>query len=198
MSQEAKPPYVTFEVRAVEDRAASIEAGHYCVQDVHYAIITPAGTKDRIEKVAEEWLRDLEGAVREERFPAQWLQAYRHAYKVWCETQEVPLDGTSIRNWAAVSPAQAKMLLDLHIMTVEQLAEATEEAIVNMGMGGRALKAKAQAYLEASAGPGKVGAELEAMRQEIAQLKTRDEAREAELKRLQLENDSLRKSVDKK
>lgn len=35
---EARPPYVTFEFRAEEDRAASIEAGHYVSKDVAYAL----------------------------------------------------------------------------------------------------------------------------------------------------------------
>ena len=32
---EERPPFVRFEVRAEEDRQASIEAGHYVGKDVH-------------------------------------------------------------------------------------------------------------------------------------------------------------------
>ena len=42
---QARPPYVQFEMRAVEDRQASIDAGHYVAKDVAYAIITPAGSR---------------------------------------------------------------------------------------------------------------------------------------------------------
>ena len=194
MSEDAKPPFVIFETRAVEDREQSIAEGHYVAKDVVYAIITPAGTKDRIEKVAEDWLRDLEEAVRQERFPQAWLNAYKQAFKSWCETREVPEFGVPVGNWPAISPAQCKMLLDLNLRTIEQVAEANEEALSRMGMGARALKAKAQAYLDASKGDGKVSAELDKLRQEVANLKTRDKEREDELKALKTENEALKKA----
>jgi hypothetical protein len=53
MADELKPPYVRFEVRSVEDRTASIESGHYVGKDVIFAIVTPAGTRDRIEREAD-------------------------------------------------------------------------------------------------------------------------------------------------
>jgi len=194
MSENARPPFVIFETRAVEDREQSIANGHYSVKDVVYAIITPAGTKDRIEKIATEWLRDLEEAVRQERFPQAWLNAYKQAYASWCETRETPEFGIPVTSWPAVSPAQVRMLLDLNLRTVEQVAEANEEALSRMGMGSRALKAKAQAYLDASEGEGKISAELDKLRQEIDSLKTRDTEREAELSKLKIENEALKKA----
>ena len=195
MSEEAKPPFVIFEIRAVEDRAKSITEGHYVAKDVHYAIITPAGTKDRIEKVAEDWLKDLEEAVRQERFPHTWLVAYQNAYKSWVETREVPEFGIPVTSWPAASPAQVKMLLDLNIRTIEQVAEATEEALSRMGIGARALKAKAQAYLDASKDGGKVAGELDELRTKVEALLARDSEREAELKKLKTENEALKKAV---
>lgn len=195
MSEDAKPPFVIFEVRAIEDREASIAEGHYMAKDVVYAVITPAGTKDRIEKVAEDWLRDLEVAVHQERFPQAWLNAYKQAYKSWCETREVPEFGIPVTTWPAVSPAQVRMLLDLNLRTVESVAEATEEALGRMGMGARALKAKAQAYIDASKGDGKVSAQLDKLRQQVDELTTRDKEREDELKALKAENEALKKSA---
>ena len=64
MSEDAKPPFVIFETRAVEDREQSIAEGHYVAKDVNYAIITPAGTKDRIEKVAEDFAAEVAKAVQ--------------------------------------------------------------------------------------------------------------------------------------
>lgn len=194
MSDEARPPFVIFETRAVEDREESIATGHYVAKDVVFAIITPAGTKDRIEKVAEDWLKDLEEAVRQERFPQMWLNAYRQAYASWKESREIPEFGSPVTNWPALSPAQCKMLLDLNIRTVEQVAEANEEALMRMGMGARALKAKAQAYLDTSNGDGKVSAELDSLRQKVEELTSREEEREAELKALKAENEALKKS----
>lgn len=185
MSENAKPPFVTFEIRAVEDREQSIAEGHFVAKDVVYAIITPAGTKDRIDKIAEDWLKDLEEAVRGERFPSQWLDAYRQRYRSWLETREIPEDGTPVVSWTMVSPAQVRMLLDMSVRTVEQLAEANEETISRLGMGGRALKDKAKAWLDSSEGQGKIAGELSSLRQENEALKVRDEQRETQLKELQ-------------
>lgn len=197
MSDQPKPPYVTFETRPIEDRTATIESGHFTYKDVIFAIVTPAGSRDRIEKVAEEWLKDLEEAVRQERFPAEWLSLYRQRYNAWLETRSVPEDGASIQNWPALSPGQVKTLLDINIRTVEEVAAMTEEAMARIGMGSRALKAKAQAYLDTSSGTGKVAEELASMRQQLNELLTRDAARETELKNLTAERDKLAKALEK-
>lgn len=194
---DPKPPFVRFEARPVEDRTASQEAGHYVYKDVVYALITPAGTKDCIEKVAEDWLRDTEEGVRQERLPQSWLDAWKFAYKSWVENREIPVNGIPLDAWPAISPAQHKNCLDANIRTVEELAEATEEGLSRLGMGARALKEKAKAYLETSADTGKVSEELAAMRNQIDALLTRDKEREEELKKLVAENAKLTTALEK-
>lgn len=142
-----RPPFVTFEVRAEEDRSASIEAGYYVARDIDYAIITPAGSKDRVEQKVGEWFAKLREQVQQERFPAEWLARYTENYKIWKSGQEVPLNGTSVKNWPMLSPAQRSTLLTLNVHTVEDLAVANEEVIARLGMGGRALRDKAQEWL---------------------------------------------------
>lgn len=177
--QQARPPYVQFELRAVEDRAASIQTGHYVAKDLAFAIITPAGSKDRIEKIAEDWLRDMAEQVRQERLPAEWLAHYKTLYTAWKEGQDLPENGTPIRTWAVVSPAQIEMLMALRIRTVEDLASANEEAIARMGMGGRTLKQKAADWLSSAASTGRgveaaasLRAENEALKLEVDRLKS--------------------------
>lgn len=195
---EARPPYVKFEVRAVEDRTATIEQGRPMHKDVVFAVITPAGTKDRIEKEADAWLRDLADMVQQERFPATWLQAYRQAHQAFLENQETPEHGIPLTEWPGVTPAQVRMLQDISIRTVEDMAEASEEALSYIGMGARALKAKAQAYLDASKDSGKTSEELVSLRTQIEQLLTRDKERDERLTALEKENENLRKVADKK
>ena len=76
--------------------------------------------------------------------------------------------GFPIRQWAAVSKAQAENLVLARVMTVEELAAASEEVISRIGMGGRALKDKAVAWLESS--KGNKGEELAALRAQNADL----------------------------
>lgn len=184
MADEPKPPYVQFENRTVEDREASIAAGHYVGKDIVFAIVTPAGTRDRIERDAEEWLKNVEEGVKQERIPSNWYPIYKRALQDFRESRETPELGTPIMDWPSASPAQIKLLLDINVRTVEQLADANEETVTRIGMGGRALKQKAQAWMEASQGKGKVAAELEKLRVANATLLKRDEEREAEFAKL--------------
>ncbi len=166
MSEAPKPPYVEFEIRPVEDRTQSELQGHVVYRDEIFAIVTPAGTRDRLEKVAEEWIRNLEEGVRQERIPAEWPRAFRHKLETFKESGETPLDGTPLNTMTTLTPAQVRNCLNANIRTVEDLAAATEEAIGRMGMGGRDLKQKAKAWLDAASGKGKTAEELNKLRVE--------------------------------
>jgi len=179
---EARPPYVTFEFRAEEDREASIAAGHYVAKDVAYALITPRGSKDRIERVATEWFTQLKTESDSGRFPPEWIKHFERAFHEWREGREAPVSGIAVENWPAVSPAQLKTLQHLHIRTVEDLAAANEETIHRLGMGGRALKQKAVDWLSNANGAGKATEEMAALRAELANLQERNASLETQLR----------------
>ena len=161
---EDRPPYVTFERKPVEDRAASIEAGYYKTVDVDYALVTPQGSKDRIERNVKEWFENLENQVNQGRFKQEWLTAFRASHKAWAEGRELPLNGTPILTWPVLSPSQNKSVLDANIRTVEDLANANEASLAMIGMGGRSLKEKAVSWLAAASGNGKVTEEMNALK----------------------------------
>lgn len=192
---EARPPYVTFETQPVEDRAASEAAGHFVAKDVIFAIITPAGSKDRIPMEAEPWLKQLEQEVREERFPKEWLPHYKEAYRAFKAGQEIPLNGTPIRTWPVLSPAQIAHLLLLNVRTVEDLAVANEQTLTAIGMGGRDLKQRAVDWIAAAAGPGKINQELSNLRVKLEGLETNLKGVMERNAQLELENKAL-KSLD--
>ena len=171
---EAKAPFVQFEMRAVEDRAATLANGSYTTKDVAYSIITPAGSKDRYEKEASEWFAGLMQNVREERFPQEWLDLFTRRFEAWKKSEEMPVEGTPIKNWPVLSPSQRANCLAWHILTVEQLAAANEEVITRLGMGGRSLVQQAKDYLQA-AGPGKVTLDLDSLRTEVSMLKAQND-----------------------
>lgn len=144
---EAKAPWIMFERRAVEDRAESIAQGRYVAKDVDFVLITPHGSKDQIERVVSEWFEHNEQEVAQGRLDLNWHRKYQEAYENWVSGKEVPLEGTPIINWPLLSPAQVRALQDLKILTVEVLANANEEAIRRLGMGGRNLVAKAKEFI---------------------------------------------------
>lgn len=147
---EDRPPYVAFEIRQVEDRDATLKAGHYVARDVHYAIITPSGSKDRVEREVESWFANMKEMVAQGRFKGEWLTAYRDVYKQWSEGQEIPETGFPIRNWSMLSPSQVANLIAMNIRTVEDLAAANDEALDRMGMGARALRDRAVDFFKST------------------------------------------------
>ena len=191
MTEVTRPPYVQFETRAIEDRGASIETGHYVAKDIIFAIVTPTGSKDRVEREAVEWLKSVEEGVKQERIPGEWLQAYKNGLTAYINNQELPEDGTAIKSWPSASPAQIKLLLDIPVRTVEELAAANEETLGRIGMGARALKEKAQAWLDSAEGHGKLASELETLRQRNESLELRDQAREEQFQLLKKQVESL-------
>lgn len=145
-----RPPYVTFGYKDVEDRTESLKQGHYVSRDVPFVFITPAGTKDRIERVAEDWFKDITERVRAGRFQQAWVAHYKAQYSAWIAGEEPVLNGTPLRYWPGVSPSQYRMLQELKILTVEDLAAANEETISRAGMGARLLKNKAIEWLQSA------------------------------------------------
>lgn len=188
---EERPPFVRFELRAEEDRAASIEAGHYVGRDTAYALITPMGSKDCIERKADEWFTKLKQDVSEGRCPLEWFDYFKRLYADWTEGLETPVTGTPIADWPPASPAQVKTLQGLHVRTVEDLAVANEEVLARIGMGGRALKQRAIDWLESASSTGKVSGELSSLKAANANLLARNEQLETQVRELAAKLEAL-------
>lgn len=161
MMQE-RLPYVRFETRAVEDREASVREGRYMVKNTDFVIIQPAGAKDTIEKPAAEWLQTFNHPSR-----MQIGAQYRAMFDAWKSGNEIPEVGTPIKTWPVISPAEATNIINANVRTVEDLADANEQSLMRIGMGARALKQKAQAWLDAAKDTGKAAAELDALRVKV-------------------------------
>lgn len=162
MSEE-RPAYVEFEVRAVQNRPKSIEAGQAVYDDVVYAIITPPGGNLVVEKVAQEWV----DSKRNDPF----YRHYKESFEAYMEGREPPVEGTAIELWPAVTPATLKQIRGAGLRTVEDLAAANETSVQKLGMGGRALKQRAEAWLKSAESAGKVAEENAAMKTELEDLK---------------------------
>lgn len=182
--EEARPPYVMFEVRAVEDRDASIAAGQYKTRDENFVLITPQGSKDRIERVAHEWFDSMDEQVRQNRMPADWVRQFKAAFEAWKAGREIPVEGTAILTWPVLSPSQSKSCIDAQVRTVEDLAAANEETLNRIGMGARALKEKATVWVKSAGGNGKVVEEIASLKASNADLKLRNESLETQIKDL--------------
>lgn len=187
VAKEDRPPYFTFSMKAVEDRNASIESGHYVARDVAYVSITQIGSRDMVEREAEKWLVQCRQQMSDGRLPAPWLREYEMAYKEWKAGNEIPLNGTPIKTWPVASPAQQKMLEELKVRTVEDLAQLTEEGVSHMGIGARSLIQKANEWLESAQSVGISSEKLHALGQENVSLKERITSLEEQLQALMIQ-----------
>ena len=165
-----RPPYVVWEIRQVEDRAASIAKGHYSTKDVDFAIITRPGSRDTMDREALPWLADLKQKANKGELPLTWYQGFQSSYDAWRKGEELPTEGTPIKGWPLLSPAAQKDLVHIGIRTVEDLAAFSDSELGQIGLGALAMKLKAQEWLKAANGPGKAAEEAAAIRTQLAQL----------------------------
>ena len=141
--REDRPAYVRFEIVPVEDKAASEAAGHYVGRDVEFALITPPYSKDIFKIKVPQWKLNMKQDVANGRLPEEWMDKYLEAYSKWKAGQEIPLNGTPIKDWGVISPSQREMLIRMNILTVEDLSRVTMEGLQRIGMGAVDLKNKA-------------------------------------------------------
>lgn len=144
-----RPPFVRFEVREHGlDAKASEEAGRPIPREVVFAIITPWGSKDELEKVAEEWLADIRRRALQGLYPLEWSERFNLQYKAWQEGNELPREGTPIRTWQMIAKQEPRRRLQaLNIHTVEDLAAIPDSGLGGIGLDGRYLRDLARAWI---------------------------------------------------
>lgn len=69
-------------------------------------------------------------------------------YAAFKNGSKIPLQGTPLEQWPQLGVDQVADLKSLGIMTVEMLAELSDEQVQNYGMGGHQMREKAQAYIQ--------------------------------------------------
>jgi hypothetical protein len=193
---QQRPPYVEFEQRAVEDRQKTIETGGYTARDVDFAIIRAIGAKDAVEKPAVEWLAHLKQLEQLGDWPREWVKFFHEQYAEWKAGHEITPNGTHVKNWGSVSPAEVATLIAAKILTVEDVAGATEEALQRIGMGARSLKQRAQAWMDSRAN-GKSAEELALLREDNKNQKDIIEQQDSTIKELQRQIDKLATRMEK-
>jgi hypothetical protein len=162
-----RPPYVIWEMRPVEDRNASIAAGHIVEKDVAFAVITRPGSRDTLETVAEDWLNKLR---TNKELPPNWYPAFKQSFDSWQKGETAAVDGTPIKGWSVLGAGAQKTLISAGIMSVEDLANTSDQDLQNVGTGAMSFKLKAKAWLESAAGPGKAAEKAAAQDAKIADL----------------------------
>lgn len=151
---DERPPLIDFEFRPLEDRSEEQETGIIKYKDVAFVKVTPAGSKDCFESPADDWIKRQEEYCKQGRISRDYLSYFKEAYASFKEGEVLDRPGTHVKNWPAVTPAQAKQLLGAGLFTVEDLVAANEDALKRAGMGARALQYRAKEYLESAKNAG--------------------------------------------
>lgn len=168
-------PYFEFSQRPVEDRGASVEAGHMLYKEIDFVTLRAPGNKDSTEKAVSDWLEDLKHKAKQGMIPVEWPAQYAEAYRQWKAGNEIPLNGTPIKTWPVATPSQVKNLLAINVLTVEDLAQANENTIGRLGLGGVALRDLAKNYLKAGSEKGKQAQEITSLQIANKQMATQIE-----------------------
>jgi len=194
---QARPPFVIFEERSEEDRNESIKQGHLVMKPTHWAIIRQVGGKDTVEKIASEWLDDNDRLAGNGSYPNEWAIGFRKRYEQWKEGREAPPEGYPLKDWASISKARAENYAQIGIFTIEDVAAMNDEVMHRAGMGSRADKDRARAFLDSQLTHGNAE-QLAALRAESADKDTRIKQLEEALANLSARLDGVEETKSRK
>jgi hypothetical protein len=193
LEREDRPAYVRFERRPIELKAESLKQGRTVYKDVDWVIVTPPYSRDAFEDKAENWLEKQRTNVRTGRIPEKFLDFWKECYEKWKIGQEPPVNGTDIRNWSAVSPAEIKTMQSIGIRTIEDMASCNAEGLNRLGMGGRKLKDLAEAWVKSADDRGSIVMENAELKKQLDISERDNETLRNQIKTLkyQLENSNV-------
>jgi septal ring factor EnvC (AmiA/AmiB activator) len=140
----------------------------------------------------------VEKNVRAGRIPQKHLDLWKESYRLWQDGQEPPVDGTPIKDWSSISPAQCKNLLNAGCRSVEDLAQANDEAMRRLGMGANDLKNKARAWLQAAKDHGPLTMQIASLEKENDQLKGTIQSLQDQIKRFEIRMDAQDNETNQK
>jgi hypothetical protein len=192
---------VRFERVAVEDPRGVSLNGAVPMKDVEYAFITPPYSSGNSEFVKDpkKWLAECHLKARNGGPADQRIaEHYQQQYDAWKQGMEIPEDGTPIRGWPMLTPAQQENCIRVKIPTVEYLAEATADGLKALGMGSLDLKRKAIAWLAQAKDKGPLTLEIAAVRKENDALKVSLDTLQRQVKTLLEERDTSKRSHKRK
>jgi hypothetical protein len=161
-------------------------------RDVELVTVRQPGGVDSIIYELDKWLNSvIPSELNSGRLHPDIAEYYRKAAKRFREGQEIPVEGTPIKTWPVLTPAQAETVLGIHIRTVEELANLADDGVRRLGMGGIDLKNKAKAWLSAASDKGKLA-------HEMAAIQKKNELQENTIKTLQAQLDELVRAMNAK
>lgn len=183
--QKETPPFVRFEFMEYGiDEEASKTSGARVPKVIPFALIMQHGSKDCVEKPADEWLAQISSKAIDGQYPAEWVSRYKMQYEAFLKGNELPREGTPVKTCAIFNREQAIRLVAIGITTVEDLGNVPDQGLGGIGLDGRYLRDLARNYLAEGKGvaaQAKKVADLEQLTRDQAETIERMNARMQEL-----------------
>jgi hypothetical protein len=162
--------HVEFFVEAVEDKAASRAEGRPIFKDTEFVRIRFPGDMKR------ELVERADVKCQMDKQNGGWInyrEAYPRHYEAFLAGRVLSNEGTPIEQAPFLTASQRAELKAVKITTVEALASVTDGNVAKLGMGGRAMREQARAYIDAassSAGVTALAAENADMKAQLERL----------------------------
>ena len=113
----------------------------------------------------------------------KFVEHFKTAFEEFKAGNEIPAFGTPVRGSLILQPSEQQRCISANVLTLEDLADANEGALSRIGMGARALKDKAAAWVKTKDDNGnKLAIENQALRVEVEQLTTALESANSKIK----------------
>lgn len=144
------------------------------------------------------WLDKIKERHRNGQIGDKYLDHCVDAFNRFKKNQDLPTHGYALINWRGIDPAMRDRLIGMGINTVELVATMNEEAMTYIGLGARALRQKAEAFLLQNNAPEQAAIEMTQLRhanETMAETLSAMQAKLAELSERQQEKslqDTLR------
>lgn len=145
---DKQPPFVRFEEREMGlDAAATEKEGRPIPRIVVMACVTPHGSKDVVERVAEDWLKQIRRQAMSGQYNLEWVRFFEEQYKEWIKGNELPREGTPIATWPMTTNESRRRIRAAGYSTVEDLAQVPDSGLMSIGMDGRYWRDTARGWL---------------------------------------------------
>ena len=198
MTRAGKPAFITFHTVPRHLPAQSQREGRYIARDVDMVTVRQIGATDSVVFEVDGWLAQNKIEVSNGRLPKDHADLYATSYERWKSGQELPLEGTPIKTWPVISPAQVEALVRVGLRTVEDLASLNDEGLRKIGMGAVELRQKAKAWMAAAQDKGKLTQDMTALQRTNEQLHNTVATLTAKMEALQAEMKATKKTKGRK
>ncbi len=194
---DKRPPFVRFEEREIGlDAAATEREGRPIPRVQILALITPHGSKDVVEQVAEVWLEKIRGQAMAQQYPLEWSNFFRAQFEEWRKGNELPREGTPVKTWQMCTREASKRLIAIGITTVEDLAAYPDSGLGEIGMDGRYLRDMARGWINEAKDKGANAKALADANVEIERLNAKIGSQSERISRLESKIEALAESEE--